>query len=410
MNPRIAAFSWTDPAVIAAVIGAVATLIAAIPAWWAIKRDRTRREDSSSQPTSEPPNPLPAATRSGQAPKWKETDGGWFFRAGPSDSGALIVLIHGLLGDAIDTWQLLPALLREAVIVPFDLFSYSYPAKLLNKASLEEGTRDLLRVLNGRFANYPHVVFVTHSAGGIVLKKVLCEDLQATLETLISSRADFAAPLNSISLRSRQIFNIAVPHSGGSFFGSITFIPLFLLLSPLLILVGKILAAAEALKLRRPSRRGYAYGYNRIPWEVRYNNPHLLALENTYRQLIAECDRRRIPRPVSLEINGSHDTTIRHPRDDVHKIDESRRTSSLDTATLIFRGRHPTVKHATSVDDGIIVLIARAMERYREKGDLTLATSTIARSLTLDRGTPLIGPQDLKRLEGQWSVEGGASR
>jgi hypothetical protein len=222
------------------------------------------------------------------------------------------------------------------------------------------------------------------------LKKALLEDMTATLQLLKDGKAD-AAINRSFSMKTRQIVNVAVPHSGGSALATILLIPLFYILLPFIYVLGKIFNLASMVGLLR-KKRGFTYGYNRIFWELRNNNPKLLADETKYKELAATFESRELPRPLSIEVNGTEDIAIRKASDDQGASDSShsRYTNPSNTIMLIFRGTHPTVKEAVSPDDSIIILIASLLERYAKLQDYLLSFKTLFRAIELDGNIALI--------------------
>jgi len=116
-------------------------------------------------------------------------DGVWIKAVSPSgdsrrQADLLVVFVHGLLGSANGTWGQLPALLRAAVQgVDFDILSFEYPSGMFTRASIELGVAQLEEVLWVSCKSYKHLIFITHSTGGLVVKQVLCRDMKRNWQT-----------------------------------------------------------------------------------------------------------------------------------------------------------------------------------------------------------------------------------
>jgi hypothetical protein len=405
----LAVVNWSDPFIVAliGVAGAiVAALIGVLPHF--LKR---------------PPPAMgqPAAVAEGEWAERIEVDSGIFYKArltranaqfaaespDASDAAVLVIFVHGILGGAKSTWGSLGDLLRLATPTEFDLLAYGYPAGLLHQASIESGARDLMAALrNGRFSKYPHLLFITHSTGGLLLKHVFKRDYAQVMKDMadVEQRID-AMP--SIAFRTRQIINIAVPHSGGSLPASAILIPLYhLIFIPLLLPAMAFDATMRALRLWKKMPRGYSYGYNRIVWQLRWRNSGLTELERAYRMAVRNFDQKRLPRPVSIEINGTDDGTIDKGPDDVHDFSASslRATSKEDTTSVLFRGTHPTVKRADSIHDTLVIFLAGFLRRYQNTLDMLLARNAVGLTLVFDRDASLIGAEDMAAPESaEWS-------
>jgi hypothetical protein len=114
--------------------------------------------------------------------------------------GVLLVLIHGLRCDA-RVWKTLPDELLDEVKWDIDVLSFHYPSSLLSNISIEIAADDLLSTLYGFMSRNGHhdIIFVAHSAGGLVLRQaLLLDDLKG----------------GNVLEQSRQVFNLGVPHFG----------------------------------------------------------------------------------------------------------------------------------------------------------------------------------------------------
>ena len=227
----------------------------------------------------------------------------------------LVVFIHGITGDSVRSWGEVPNRLREATWKPgdpgrtveFDVLSIGYPASVLNYATIEKGAFEFLKptLERGNFRDYTHLVFVVHSTGGLIVKLALFTEMKKWLKDMdaISHidiiRGELYKKFKCSLLRSsREIINIAVPHSGGSpitWLAVLAYPPLFVLV---FVWVG-LLRRVPLIGWLFPLREGYSYGYNWITWQLRPASQDLVDLETNYRALVRRFDELRFPRPLS---------------------------------------------------------------------------------------------------------------
>ena len=95
----------------------------------------------------------------------------------------VLVFVHGVLGDSHGTWTAegvaggWPGLvIRDAQMVPADVLAVGYKSQPLSEASnIEEIAVRTLQVVKdeGVFDRYDSIVFVVHSMGGLVTKRML---------------------------------------------------------------------------------------------------------------------------------------------------------------------------------------------------------------------------------------------
>lgn len=97
----------------------------------------------------------------------------------------VIVFVHGVTGDAVETWRnattgaLWPELTtRDPDFADFDVYLAGYDSPLLGRAStIEEIAQRLLQQLTdeGLFDRYAQIHFIAHSMGGLITKRMLSE-------------------------------------------------------------------------------------------------------------------------------------------------------------------------------------------------------------------------------------------
>lgn len=107
----------------------------------------------------------------------------------------LVVFVHGIAGDSVSTWRnratgaYWPELLAtDPAMAGFDVYVVGFASPLLSRAStIEEIAQRLLQQFRDRgfFSRYRQIHFVTHSMGGLVIKRLLTElNRPAEAETL----------------------------------------------------------------------------------------------------------------------------------------------------------------------------------------------------------------------------------
>jgi pimeloyl-ACP methyl ester carboxylesterase len=104
------------------------------------------------------------------------------YERGPAKD-AVIVFVHGFLGDATGTWtspngSYWPRLLlQDSAFDGFDVYVLSYPTYLGGNATIEDIVSrihaDMQR--DGIFTRHREAVFVCHSLGGIVIERLLLD-------------------------------------------------------------------------------------------------------------------------------------------------------------------------------------------------------------------------------------------
>jgi pimeloyl-ACP methyl ester carboxylesterase len=143
------------------------------------------------------------------------------------DTGAepektLVLFIHGLAGSSDVTWGKFPSFLQqnEEFTRKYQIGFFSYPTMLVRipfgrKApTIQELAAGLRTQIENRYAEFPGVVLVCHSLGGLIARKYLLDEFNAKRRTRVrgivlfavpNNGADLAGIANTISWRHNQI-------------------------------------------------------------------------------------------------------------------------------------------------------------------------------------------------------------
>lgn len=251
----------------------------------------------------------------------------------------------------------MPEWILEHAGADLDVVSFSYPAQIWQRCSIAQAAEDLRTWLETEFLDYRHLLFVTHSTGGLVVKQML---RQAFLEIQIRTQnGDFDFPSSSsVWLRTRRVINIAVPHTGGSPFLTALAKTSYFLIFPLL---------APFLWITRFLTQGEKdWGWNDILVALRWQNPWLLELEAEFLKQQKAADEQDLPYPVVHDIYAKSDLSVPIAED----------TSRRD---IYFRGTHGSVKVPTQPSDPIVTIVAGFVGRYASDIALTLTDVTLQR-------------------------------
>ncbi|MGH8582434.1 MAG: hypothetical protein ACREWG_06505 [Gammaproteobacteria bacterium] len=302
---------------------------------------------------------------------------------GNSDSGSnlLLVFAHGIFGDSRRTWGRMPEWVLERAGVDVTVASYAYPSRLLDRTSVRQAADDLKTWLETDFADHRHLVFFTHSTGGLVVKQMLRRSYAALGAALEKGELDRMA-LGSVWWRARRVVNIAVPHSGGARLQTYTsgFVYRYVFYP----LVAPLLRA-----VRFVTQGGKDWGRNEIITALRWRNPWLLALESEFLAQIAAAGRHGLPAPIVHDIFAKSDLSV-----PLRAVEGERE--------IYFRGTHGSVKVPKQPDAPVITVAAAFVTRYGTDPVLDLADKTLERIAEVNRATQtreLIGadpstPQD----------------
>ena len=288
-------------------------------------------------------------------------------------STSLLVFVHGLFGDAKTSWGQMPQWVLENAGLEMDVVSFAYPSRLLQRSNLQQAAEDLFTWLNTEFKDYSHVLFITHSSGGLVVKQMLCQSWQSIQQNNHSdNNSDHS---KSIWYRTRRVINIAVPHYGGTRFssigGAIAYRGFYTLMAPLLGLVRFI------------TQGGSDLGKNELIGLVRTRNSQLIALDEQFIAYQAQAMDADALFPMVHDIFAKSDMAVA-------RIEESK-----GRHPLYIRGTHASVKIPNRPSGPIVTIIADIIKLYNNELGLTIANQTLFRISTINR---IAGTQTLLGL------------
>ena len=320
---------------------------------------------------------------------------GVFYEADPQAPNyrpeVLLVFVHGLGGHPTKTWGDLPFWLSERLGIESDMFSFGYDTGWLKRSDIRTAARDLRTALTETFKYHRHIFFVTHSTGGLVVKRLLVDETPR-IEAGQIANDYFTGQL--VVTRSRRIINFAVPHRGGK--AVLTYFQALFA-----IFTGVTGLALALLNLVNQNRSGW--GFNTLRLQLTHRNYWIMRLEAAYIALIAHLDQSSLPRPLSYEIMDPSDiavntyqpTEVEHPAE----ADVAIRT---DFHSVGLRGTHSGIKIPQTRTDPMLFIVSDRLP-LRDLLELTIADRTIGRVLALDE-------HEVEQLVGQADEEGEAEQ
>jgi pimeloyl-ACP methyl ester carboxylesterase len=291
---------------------------------------------------------------------------GVIHRLTASDAPAtLVVFVHGLFGDCRRTWGRMPEWVLQAADADLDVVSFGYPTKLWERSSIPLAVDDLRTWLETEFCDHRHLLFVTHSMGGLVVKQLLRQAYREIEPQIGGASLDFSS--SSLWLRTRRVINIAVPHSGGSPLITYTSKSAYqLLLYPLM---APFLALSRFLTQGRKD-----WGRNDVVTALRWRNPWLLDLEKEFVGQLRDSCEQDIPYPGIHDIYAKADLSV--------PID-----AEINQRDIYFRGTHKTVKIAGQPGDPVVAIVGRFVASYTDTAALALSDKTLSRIAEVNKIT-----------------------
>ena len=294
----------------------------------------------------------------------------------------LIVFVHGIMASASSTWPELPGWVMKQARVQADVFLYDYPAWFWQTGSIEGAAKDLTTSLSANLDRYDHLVFVTHSNGGLVVKQMLLDDFQSTEARLEAGSTDPSLDredLKSIVLRTRRVMHLAVPHRGGNWLLTLLGTPFVPVLK---------LASLLFLLLRLVSFGALRWGYQRTFWQIRHRSKILVELDQNLRWHEQRFVERRLERPVFVDIAADTDLAIANQVSDsrpgVDVIGHEAALHLLDQRSRwTLRGNHMSVKVPKTPQDPVVKILGDEIGCFSPSWRWMVAHATTARVFRL---------------------------
>ena len=122
----------------------------------------------------------------------------------------LVLFIHGLAGDAFETWGRFPELLQkdDQFERKYRMGFFSFPTALVRLIpffsrkfpTIQELAAALRTEINNRYAEFGGVVLVCHSLGGLIARKYVLDEVKAKRELRVNGIVLFAVPNNGADL------------------------------------------------------------------------------------------------------------------------------------------------------------------------------------------------------------------
>ncbi len=273
------------------------------------------------------------------------------------EPGLLLVFVHGLFGDARLTWGSMPEWVCRSAGHDPTVASFFYPSKVWERASITASAGDLRTWLETEFADHQHVIFVTHSTGGLVVKAMLDDAHRLIEEQTTRGEFDYGQS-NSIWLRTRRLIYIAVPHSGGA--------PSTIQVANAAYRIAYPIMAPVLRLVRYATQGGKDWGKNEIIPALRWQNPELLRLEESFIEQQKRALNSGFSVPVTHDIHAKSDLAVPV-------------SAVADERDIYFRGTHGSVKVPAQPDDPIVGIVSDFVARYSGIKELTLTDLTLKR-------------------------------
>lgn len=314
----------------------------------------------------------------------------------------LLVFVHGFLGSPAGTWGNMPAWLVEDQPLEPAILAFSYATAPRLRADIRLAASRLRLMLQEQFDAYRHIVFLTHSTGGLVVKELLRQDGRSAWSTRhfstkkagppqrTSSKAIYTlgaphfARIPQITCKTRQVFNFAVPHNGAAVWPTIG----------LFVQYAYNLARCPYARVRSlVSSRARGEGHNRILRQLMYRNRWVLRLDKDYNQLLLALERIGHPRPAMTEVLADDDPVIAASSDVTSlQFDEGEIRVMSDAERLVARGTHTSIKLPENPNDLIISYLRNRLAIYMNRPRVLISYLSVQRVMDID------GQEDLFEL------------
>ncbi len=260
-------------------------------------------------------------------------------------SVSLLIYVHGVLGNASATWGDMPSWVIKNANLDMDVISFSYPSKPWHRTSVSKAAYDLKTWIETEFPGYQHLMFVTHSTGGLVVKQLLNQDYQATQG-------------KGLWGKTRQVINIAVPHFGGSPLLTLSINTCYQISYPFLV---------PAFRFMRFISQGQKdWGRNSIIPVLRWKNRWLLDLDTRFLGFLKQSSDSNQPTPSNVDIYAESDQSVPEFKDQSRQL-------------IRIRGTHKTVKIPKRANAPIVAIVAKIVSHYPQDISLSVVDRTLKR-------------------------------
>lgn len=281
----------------------------------------------------------------------------------------LVVFVHGILSTHETTWQDprrgvdLPRQLLDVLGIEADVLNFRYPSGWPHRVTLERAADRLAGCLDRTFPANRYVLFVTHSNGGIVVKRYLRGQYRLSVDqldrVLTPPGGEFypAAALDTAWGRTVGVLNFDVPHRGGASWMTVTG-SARTLATALPLGAGQLLR--DGLRKRLGEYDAPEWGWNRLLWFLCPFNPRIGRLHREHLADLAGQEERAYPRPAVRDVLAEQDGVIvlpRFPPLPRARTDGTGRHLRLDDDDREYQtlpGHHSSVKSPSGYDQGAV--------------------------------------------------------
>ncbi len=281
-----------------------------------------------------------------------------------SEQRCLIIYVHGLFGDCTKTWGTMPEWVLKNAAVDTDVISFAYPSRSWQRTSINQAADDLKAWLETEFHHHRHLIFVTHSTGGLIVKLML-KDAADSLQQESKKGHDLARA-DSLWLRTRRVLNIAVPHFGGSPFvsraGKYVYLGYYTVLGPFFGLTRFI------------TQGGKDWGKNEIIPALSWQNPQLITLEKDFVRYQRQSKNFNQPCPIIQDVRAKTDLSVPFE-------------TNIESRQIFIRGTHKSIKIPKRINAPIVSIVADLARRYTADMGVDVVDGSLRRIELVNRSS-----------------------